>query len=243
LRAGGSQTAVLAEKYIRSTISHSEATIPLGDCSESQRMRVFGQDRGPQSIQSIWQRAEEGIGAPLRIDVFECILRNDARESLVRVLGKFESPEMARQEQTTIGDEGFAAPEDTAILFARGNIMLLMRNAGRDLVPISKIARWFNRDLVSRPETEGVKVVPEIRRFHTTAPELQVGASAPLEVEAADPQHRPLWYKFFSRHGEVLLEEGSLVYRSGSFGPQGVMVSAMNANRGAASQELLLNVK
>lgn len=210
---------------------------------QAHRIRPVATEGRPSSIQSIWQRAEGGTEELLSVDVFECASRTTAHEYLLRLLGEFQSSEMARQKQTRIGDVAFAAPEDTTILSARGNIIVLVRNAGRNLAPITEIASQFDRDLASRPETEEGKVVPDIVRFQSIARELQVGVSTPLEVEAVDPLERPLWYKFFSSHGEVLLEEGSLVYRPGSSGSQGVTVFAINANRGAASQELQFNVR
>jgi len=118
----------------------------------------------------------------------------------------------------------------------------MMRNAGRDLVPVAEVAYQFDKDLASRPKTVGVKVVPEIRRFQSPALEFRVRVSAPLEVEASDPLERPLWYKFFSPSGDVLLEEKRLVYRPAFTGPQEVTVFALNANRGTTSQVLQLAV-
>ena len=197
----------------------------------------------PPSIQSIWRRHEGETGALLSVDIFEHPSRTAAHEFLVQLLGEFQSPDVTRQEQITIGDVAFAGLGDAFLLFARANLVILIRNAGRDLMPISEVARQFDRDLVSRPEMDGAKVAPEIRRFESLAREFQVGVSVPLEVEASDPLERPLWYKFFSRAGEVLLKEGRLVYQPASAGEQEVSVFAINANRGTASQVLRLTVK
>ena len=82
-----------------------------------------------------------------------------------------------------------------------------MRSVGRKLTPITEVARKFDGDLVSRPDIREAKVVPEIQRFYSPMMELQVGISAPLDIEASDPLDRPLWYKFFSRFGDVFLEK------------------------------------
>ena len=64
----------------------------------------------------------------------------------------------------------------------------------------------------------------------------------PLIVDAVDPLGRPLWFKFFARGGEVLLEEGQLVYRPAA-GTQAITVVAVNANGGTTSQDLELTVR
>ncbi len=207
---------------------------------QAYRIRPVEVPGWPPSTQSVWQRPGGGRDQRFRVDLFECASRIAAHEFLVERLGEFQTTLVARQEQAAVGDVAFAVPEDKDILFARGNVVLLVRNAGRDLVPITGIARLFDQDLASRPETPGAKVVPEIQRFHSAATDLKVGVSAPLDVQASDPLDRPLWYKFSSHSGEVLLEEGHLTYRPASPGPQAITVFAINANRGAARQELQL---
>lgn len=195
------------------------------------------------SIESMWQRNDEGGEELLNLNIFQCPSRMAAHEFLLQLLSDFQSTRVARKEQIEVGDVAFGGPEDTFLLFTRANLVLLMRNAGRELISITEIARHFDRDLVSKPETMEVKVAPEIRRFYSPAIKFQVGVNVPLEVEAFDPLKRPLWYKFFSRFGEVLLEEGRLVYRPTIAGSQEVILFAINANRGSASQVLHLVVE
>jgi hypothetical protein len=210
---------------------------------EVYRIRPVEEVSWPPTILSLWQRPTGVTEELLRVDVFECASRIAAHDFVVQLLGEFQTTLVARQEQIAVGDVAFVVPEDKDILFARGNLVLLVRNADRALVPVTDSARQFDTDLISKPETVGVKVVPEIQRFYSPATEFRVGVNVPLEVEASDPLERPLWYKFFSSSGEVLLEEGRLIYRPASAGPQVVTVFAINANRGATSRELTLTVK
>ena len=39
------------------------------------------------------------------------------------------------------GELAFSAPGDTVILFARGNVVAMIRNAGRRVVPVADFAR------------------------------------------------------------------------------------------------------
>jgi hypothetical protein len=202
------------------------------------RVQPRQQEDGPSIIKSTWQRAEGGTDAAFNIDIFECASRAAAYEALIDVLGEFQSSLITRQEQSSVGDVAFTVPEGYSLLFARANLVVLVRNAGRRLVPVTDLARQFDQDLIARPVTEGVKVVPEIKRFEAPLGAAQVGRSVRLEVEAEDPLERPLWFKFFSRPGEVRLEEGHPASEPAGTGAQEVTVYAINANGGAASQRL-----
>lgn len=199
----------------------------------------------PPSIQSIWRRAESRTEMLLRVDVYECSSRSAAHAFLVRLLGEFQSALIARQPEAIAGDVAFADPTSTSagILFARANLVVLIQNAGRDLVSVDGIARRFDGDLISHPETEGGKVVPEIRRFEASGAEAPVEGAVRLELEAADPLERPLWYKFFSSSGEVFLAQGRLSYRAGPAGSHEVTAYAINADGGAARRRLQVDVR
>ncbi|MDX1615247.1 MAG: hypothetical protein R3300_13115 [Candidatus Promineifilaceae bacterium] len=205
------------------------------------RIRQEEPTQWPRTIQSVWRPADEGKEGLLSVDIYECASRADAHELVLQLLAEFQSIDVTRQEQGIAGDVAFAPPGNATLLFARGNLLTLMRNASRPLVAIPEIAGRFDDFLVGRPELEGAQVVPAIRRFQSAAKELEVGINAPLEAEAIDPLERPVWYKFFADRGEILLEDGNLRYRPAVAGPQTLTMFAINANRGAASQELRLD--
>jgi hypothetical protein len=206
-----------------------------------QPIEVPGQ---PPSIQSIWQLpTKDKTETLLNVNIYECGSRRNAHEFLVHLLGEFQSPLIVRQEQTPIGDIAFVYPGNTSILFSRANLVLLIRNVGRDLVSVNEFAQQLDLSLTSRPETEGVKVVPEIQRFQPLDEEFRTPSGVLLELEASDPLERPLWYKFFSRSGEVLLEGDRLTYQPQASGAQEATVFAINANRGAVSQRVEFSIE
>jgi len=194
----------------------------------------------PRMIQSIWVPTQSASDALCDLVVFECGSRAEAHGVLVRVLGEFQSPRVRARSEASIGDVAFGAQGDGAIAFARANLVVLARDAGRAKAPIAEIAEAFDGDVVRKPTLEGVTVVPEIRRFELPAGEIHVGGRVVLEVEAADPLGRPLWHKFFSSPGQVRQEDDRLVYETESAGPQEITVYAINGNRGAASQQAQL---
>ena len=73
--------------------------------------------------------------AMVRIDLFECASREEAHESLVRIVSDFESP-LIEELKGPIGDVAFAGRGTGLILFARANLVYLVRNVGRRAVSV-----------------------------------------------------------------------------------------------------------
>jgi hypothetical protein len=201
-----------------------------------QRVDVAG---WPPMIQSVWRLA----GAPdervlLQLDAFECPSRDAAHDLLVRLLGYVQSPLVERDETAGVGDVVFSSPGLSALLFARANVVLVMRNAGRTIISVRPFAVLLDADLVSKPESAAAPAgAPEIRRFDLQrAPK---GGLAALQLEAADPARRELMYKLFSRSGEVFREDDRLLYRSSAPGAQEIEIYA-TAVDGRATTEARL---
>jgi hypothetical protein len=206
----------------------------------TQRVEAAG---WPPGIQSIWRPPGEDTQTLLAVDAYECASRAAAHAFLIQLLTGFQSPEVSRQDPPAVGDVVFAVPGETALLFARANLAFLIRSAGRQVLPVTEVARQLDRELTARPEVTEARLAPDIRRFALAAPEIQVGVSVPLEIEASDPREERLWFKFFSSAGQVLLEDGKLVYRPLAAGPQQVTVYVINEHRDAASRVLEIEAK
>ena len=194
-------------------------------------------------IQSMWKLKDGNENTLLRLDIYECSSRQDAHKFLLQLLGEFQSPEVERRKDIKLGDVVFMGKQDTMLLFARANLVVMLRNAGRQLIGMKETSSIIDKELCTEPDIDIKKVAPEIRRFHLPEKELQVGVSSPLEIEAAEPLDRPILYKFYSNNGEVLLSEKRLVYRPDVAGMNQIRVSAINSNRGVAVSTLNINVK
>ena len=194
----------------------------------------------PPAIQSVWQPEKGETDALLTVNIYAAESRPEAHDFLIRLLSEFQSREVSRQEQGYAGDLAFAPPGDTAILFARANLAVLVQNGGRKLVPVAPLAAHLDETLTAHPQPAEGQVSPQIRRFTTGTETARVGDQLPLEVEAADPLGRPLWFKFFSSTGEFRLVERRPVYIPAAAGEQRIILYALNPNRGTARQELTL---
>ena len=88
------------------------------------------------------------------MDVFECASVKAAHDQLIETLGDIESAVVERRTgKNSIGDVSFGL-NDTMVLFARANLVVLTRNAGRAVVKVTPIARALDKMLELRLESE-----------------------------------------------------------------------------------------
>ena len=109
----------------------------------------------PPAIHSMWRRGES-TSELLAVDVFECASLKAAHDELVEALGNFESDIVERRTgKNAVGDVAFGLG-DTVILFARANIVVLIRNAGPTVVRVGAVAREIDKRLLRQlaPERE-----------------------------------------------------------------------------------------
>jgi hypothetical protein len=90
----------------------------------------------PARHTSFWRR--ENADEVVRVDLFACASVDAAHEYLVDALGEFESSAVRRRTDG-VGDVAFGL--DTVALFARGNVVVVVRSAGRPAVPVTAIAQ------------------------------------------------------------------------------------------------------
>ena len=103
----------------------------------------------PPVLHSLWSRGD-AMNELLAIDVFECASVRDAHEQLLEALGNIESDAIERRTgPNALGDVAFALA-DTLVLFARANVVVLLRNAGPTVVSVDEVARELDVLLVQR---------------------------------------------------------------------------------------------
>jgi hypothetical protein len=110
----------------------------------------------PPVTHSLWVRSEAAAEI-LSIDLWECPSIKTAHDQLLEVLANMQSGEIERRTGTDApGDVAFGL-EDTMMLFARVNLVVLIRNAGPHVVVVRPIAAGIDAVLVKRLESESRK--------------------------------------------------------------------------------------
>lgn len=95
---------------------------------------------GTKAIHSMWGGGDK-TDELLSIDVFVSASVKAAHETLLEVLGNMQSGAIERKtEKTTPGDVAFGLA-NSVIVFARANVVVLVRNAGPAIVPVGVVAR------------------------------------------------------------------------------------------------------
>ena len=123
-----------------------------------------------------------------------------------------------------IGDVAFASRGESTVLFSRGNLVLLIRNARNPAVRVTEAARQIDRFLIARPTgAGGVKAVRRVALTVATSAD----SAAVLPLEEPEPglpllggvppgavkARAAVWYKVFCTHGELEAQEGGLICR------------------------------
>lgn len=80
------------------------------------------------------------------VEAFECPTPAAARDTALNLLGEFQGP-VQRDPAPVAGELSFSLPGGTFVLFVRANLVLLLRNAGRKVLPVVDLAKALDRHL------------------------------------------------------------------------------------------------
>lgn len=148
------------------------------------RAFVRPRDSGGRTLVELWVVELESAAA--------------ARHHLLELLRDFQSADVSQREDVGVGEVAFAH-HDTAVVAARGNLVLSARNAERDVVPVLGPARELDTYLTRRPQ-EGSKESAALRQ--------QVNVSGDvLDVERPSG---PSWMKYISTSLTLRADEGQV---------------------------------
>lgn len=107
----------------------------------------------PPVIRSLWRRGES-TSELLAVDVFLCVSVKAAHDQLIEALGNIESDAVERRTDRNAPGEVAFALGDTMVLFARINLVVLIRNVGPTVVPVLAVARRLDTLLVRWGKSE-----------------------------------------------------------------------------------------
>jgi hypothetical protein len=111
------------------------------------------EQEGNKVIRSMWSRGGN-TDELLSVDVFVSASVKAAHETLLEALGNMQSGSIERKtEKNTPGDIAFGLA-NTIITFARANLVVVIRNAGRTVVPVGTIARELDTQIRGRLDSD-----------------------------------------------------------------------------------------
>jgi hypothetical protein len=111
----------------------------------------------PPRLDTFWRRTGDTTDALLSVHVIESDSVAAAREALLEELGDFQSAAIVRRTDLDVGEVVFG--HDLMLLFARGNLVVFVRNAGRQTLPVLEPARLLDavlRELLRKAGEHGI---------------------------------------------------------------------------------------
>jgi hypothetical protein len=212
-----------------------EQTVPQWQLIRARDVRL---PDGLRIVQAFWTKAGGGDEELIRFDVFESASRLAAHTNMVRILASSEVPSGFIRRANAFGDVAFVGPHDTFAAFARGNLLLLVRNAGRRAVEVPAFANDLDHDLISTPSAADALArpadgAPQFRRLAADRAAAQRGV-VPIDLDV-DRGSDPVCVKVVSPSGTLFMRDGRVMYRQSRRGMQEVSAYA-TATGGATSQ-------
>lgn len=173
-------------------------------------IRFINQTDCPPIIQSFWSPETKPTDAIIRLEIHQGSSLKDARETIVDLHEGFQLPDITKRESPPFGDEVFSVSSNFVILFSRANLVFLLRNVGETFVS-TEFAAVAIDNLVKRDPSQFYPTIPAVLFELMETKEANRRLLRPI---ALDPEGKQRQYKFFTKSGEVSLEDHQLVYRS-----------------------------
>lgn len=191
--------------------------------------------------QSYWVKGN----VTLRADAYDGHVQGGARKGVLALLTRFQEPGMTPLPPSQLGDFAFADPEMETVLFAVGNMVFFLRNVGADSIPLMGWARYISDAVSNPPPSEPFVPGPpaNAREFEFESGEATVGDRVRIKEYGEDSPARRRFYQFLAAKGEVLRQDGGLLYEPKFSGPHTLKIFAVDAGGDAVSQELHLEVR
>ena len=145
----------------------------------------------PPAVHSVWSRGEVGR---LVVDVFECAPRLAAHDLAIEALAP------------RLGDVAFAASTRGAIMFARANLLVILRHAAHQPDSVFGAALELDRLVSSKPSVPGIA----LDFGHLDA---RFDPPDAVALTLAPDRGPGEWVKMFSRTGEIFAADHRLLYR------------------------------
>jgi len=189
-------------------------------------LRAAEAKKDVRATDAVWTQGDDDARA-LHVTTYECASREDARLQLLRVLSELQSPIVERADKTA-GEVAFQMPKKTMTLFARGNLVVLMRNAGEKVANVAPTARALDEQLTSTPPAMSRDLA-----VSTSKASVAVGKRVTIALPKADAEAS---VKIVARGGEVRLEKDQPVYEPHTAGEHDITVVTMRGGTEAAAR-------
>ncbi len=155
------------------------------------RVDKWLKDESVPYIQLLMEPEHGRAGCRLRVEAWQFSSRVLGHDYLAELLGRLEGGPPRPLEPATIGDLAFASANGYFLAFARGNLVVCLRNSGLQLERVHDAAMALDRWLIHRPD-----------------PTSDLGSASPTLPTTAEATIEPTGCKYFADRGELSLRNG-----------------------------------
>ena len=207
---------------------------------QTEKIRRLPVPDAPPATRSTWT-SKERSDALLVVDTVEAPSRPGAHDLLIEALAQFQSPDLARDDRAALGDVSFYVPHGSAKIWAQGNVVVMVRNGGREIVDVTDAADALDRWMAEPPESTGGNGIPGLRLPVDGA--LPPGGSVPVELNGSGDDGRVAFFKLYANRGDFAADEGRVVYGAPEdTGPVRLRIYAVAEDGTATSTEAELQI-
>jgi len=205
---------------------------------------------GPGFIHSIW-RIPGSLNRAVRVDFYECPSRLSAQEFALQLLVSSHVGTSTIHQFSEVGDIAFQWSGAKNILFTRANMVVLIAMADRLEVPVVALSNQIDDHLCYKPaETNPVKKASTDTKKSaagdltnqgvpiTLHPDLSNNFSVDEKAGGSLEYPGRVFFKFFSKTGDVTIENGHHIYRATKEGSHRITVVNVYSNRYSVVEDL-----
>jgi hypothetical protein len=197
---------------------------------QDEQMQMLTSD-WPLTVHTLLERQEDTDLR--RIDRHVCANAADARSFLMLTLAQFECPTLNPLDG--LGEVAFLNPEDESIVFARANLVFLIRNVGEKNESLLEMAKTLDQETLREPNSEFAHVQP-MQHFSVSTEKFLAGRTVPIDIVDQSSQVR--MHKFLTPDGKISLQENQYVYEPFSSGPQRLTIFGIGEDGYTSLQHL-----
>ncbi len=196
----------------------------------------------PRCIQSMWRNPQGAPDALLRFDIYECDSHNAAHEFLVQFITQFQTAEIYRRDDISVGDVMFIPKSEQAVLFVRANLLVFIADVGNTRAPLTEIARDLDEGFIVKPAGSLLSATSHALRLSLGESALPKGSVTPVKLELEGRVDQDFYFRIFCSEGEIFVKKDKLYYQAKIKGSPTLNVYATGNAGGFAHQQMKLTV-
>ena len=182
----------------------------------------------------------------IEVMLTECNSIINAHESIIDFMANCMASKIPRGEERgiTIGDISFTGhgKKLLSIIFARNNIMAVVRSVGDLDLDVKAFAKKVDEFLGSKGKTAKSRNAPKISTFKLSTQQTPAGGTIKISFNATDPRGKNLMFKLFTTAGPISMQDNEPILECKKLGKHRVDLYVINEDSLVSNSKLDLSV-